>query len=83
MFSLSGAEASKGDNLIRGTCFINDVELVAIIDTGATHSFISLECATRIGLIVSSLGGGMVIDTPANGSVTTSVVCRGCSLVIF
>lgn len=30
------------DNLIRGTCFINDVELIAIIDTEATHLFICL-----------------------------------------
>lgn len=73
----------KGENLIRGTCFINNVELIAIIDTGATHSFILLECGTMLGLLVSSLGGGMVIDTPANGFVMTATVCRGCPLTIF
>ena len=83
VFALSGAEAPKEDNLIKGTCLINNVELLAIVDTGATHSFISYECATRIGVIMSSLGGSMVIDTPANGSVKTSVVCRGCHLTIF
>ena len=83
VFALSGAEAPKEDNLIKGTCLINNVELLAIVDTGATHSFISYECATRIGVIMSSLGGSMVIDTPANGSVKTSVVCRSCHLTIF
>ncbi|XP_058765452.1 uncharacterized protein LOC131638944 [Vicia villosa] len=40
VFAFSGVEDSKKDNLIRGTCFINDIKLVAVIDTGATHLFI-------------------------------------------
>lgn len=36
VFTLSGLEDSKKDNLIRGTYFIYNVELVAIIDTDAT-----------------------------------------------
>ena len=48
VFVLSGSEEPKKDNLIQGTCFINDIELVAIIDTGATHSFISHECANAL-----------------------------------
>ena len=83
VFALSGSEVPKKDNLIRGTCFINDVELVAIIDTGATHSFVSLECATRLGLNLSDMNGSMVIETPANGSVTTTRVCLKCSLTIY
>ncbi|XP_050908927.1 uncharacterized protein LOC127122669 [Lathyrus oleraceus] len=73
----------KADNLIKGTCFINNVELIAIIDTGATHSFISLECAMGLGLKLSSMVGSMVIDTPANGSVTTALVCLSCPFTIY
>ncbi|XP_058783085.1 uncharacterized protein LOC131657734 [Vicia villosa] len=83
MFALSKIEDSKKDNLIRGTCFINNVELVAFIDTGATHSFISLDCVTMLGLKLSSIDGSMVIDTPASGSVTTTFVCTRCPLTIF
>ena len=83
MFALSGSETPKKDNLIRGTCFSNDVELIAIIDTGATHSFVSLECATRLGLNLSDMNGSMVIETPANGSVTTTRVCLKCPLTIY
>ncbi|XP_058764171.1 uncharacterized protein LOC131637563 [Vicia villosa] len=81
--SLSGSEDSKKDNLIRGTCFNNKVELVAIIDIGATHSFITLECATMMGLKLSLMSGSMVINTPANGSVTTTLVCLSCPLTIY
>ena len=51
--------------------FINSTPLIAIIDTSATHSFIS-------SLVVTPLLRGMVIDTLANGLVTTSLVCAKC-----
>ncbi|XP_058761705.1 uncharacterized protein LOC131635110 [Vicia villosa] len=82
-FALSGAEDSKKDNLIRGTCFINNIKLVAIIDIGATHSFISLDCATMLGLQLSSMDGSMVIDTLASCSVTITFVFKGRPLTIF
>jgi len=59
-------------------CFINNTPLIAIIDTGATHSFISSSCVERLGLVVTPLSRGMVIDNPTNGSVTTSLVCAKC-----
>jgi len=46
--------------------------------TGATHSFISLGCVERLNLVMSPLSRGMVIDTPTNGSMTTSLVCVKC-----
>ncbi|XP_058776708.1 uncharacterized protein LOC131651045 [Vicia villosa] len=83
VFALSGTENSKKDNLIQGTCFINGVELIAIIHTGATQSFISLDCATMLELKLSSIDGSMIIYTPASGTVTTTFVCLGCPLTIF
>jgi hypothetical protein len=59
-------------------CFINSTPLIAIIDIGATHSFISVSCVERLNLVVTPLSRGMVIDTPASGSVTTSLVCAKC-----
>ncbi|XP_050916762.1 uncharacterized protein LOC127131922, partial [Lathyrus oleraceus] len=83
VFALSGAEATTDDRLIQGTCFINGTPLTAIIDTGATHSFISLDCAKRLNLILSDMRRSMVIDTPAMGSVSTTYVCLNCPLSIF
>ncbi|XP_058775066.1 uncharacterized protein LOC131649317 [Vicia villosa] len=83
IFALSGVEDSKKDNLIRGTCFINNAELVTIIDIGATHSSILLDCATMLGLNLSSMDGSRVIDTPASGFATTTFVCKGHPLIIF
>ncbi|XP_050888559.1 uncharacterized protein LOC127093667 [Lathyrus oleraceus] len=55
VFTLSGAETTRSDNLIRGTCFINDVSMIVIIDTSVMHSFISLDCARMFNLKVYSM----------------------------
>ena len=78
VFALNAEEVEHLDNLIRGMCFINSTPLIAIIDTGATHSFIAVSCVERLGLVVTPLSRWMVIDTPASGSVTTSLVCAKC-----
>ncbi|KAK2444363.1 cleavage and polyadenylation specificity factor subunit [Trifolium repens] len=83
LFALSGDGAEQVDNLIRGTCFIYDTPLIAIVDTGATHSFISFECMKRLNIHVSEMLGCMEIETPAIGSVTTQLVCRNCPVVVF
>ena len=83
MFALVEDQATAKDRLIRGTCFINSTPLIFIIDTGATHCFIAVDCVERLGLMLSSLNGEMVVDTPAKGSVITSFVCLKCPLSIF
>ncbi|XP_050907676.1 uncharacterized protein LOC127121130, partial [Lathyrus oleraceus] len=83
VFALTGTQTSSEDRLIRGTCFINGTPLITIIDTGATHCFISANCARRLGLKLSALGGELIVETPAKGSITTSLVCLKCPLSIF
>ena len=57
--------------------------MIAIIDTGATHSFISVDCVKRLNLELSDMHGNMIIDTPVMGSVFTSVACLNCPFSIF
>ncbi|GAU51736.1 hypothetical protein TSUD_415360 [Trifolium subterraneum] len=83
VFALNGEGADQVDNLIRGTCFIHDTPLIAIIDTGVTHSFISMDCMKRLNIPVYEMSGCMNIETPASGSVTTRLVCRNCPVTVF
>jgi len=71
VFALNAEEVEHPDNLIRGMCFINSTHLIA-------NSFISVSCVKRLNLVVTPLLREMVIDTPASGSVTTSLVCAKC-----
>ena len=61
MFALAGSQASGDDRLVQGTCFINSIPLVTIIDTGATHCFIAADCVKRLGLELSMMNGEMVV----------------------
>ncbi|XP_050889534.1 uncharacterized protein LOC127094800 [Lathyrus oleraceus] len=71
------------DGLIQGTCFINSIPLITIIDTGATHCFVAADCVERLGLSLSSLGRDMIVEVPAKGTVSTSLACKSCPLSIF
>jgi len=83
VFALTGTQTSNEDRIIRGTCFFNSIPLIAIIDTGATHCFIAIDCARKLSLIMSDMNGEMVVETPAKGSITTSLVCLSCPLSMF
>lgn len=37
----------------------------------------------KLGLAMSNINGEMVVETPAKGSVTTSLVCLRCPLSLF
>lgn len=80
---MTGSQPTSADRLIRGICYIAGVPLIAIVDTGATHTFISVDFVKRLGVKLSTLDREMVIDTPFIGSITTSLVCEKCPVSIF
>ncbi|XP_050878180.1 uncharacterized protein LOC127081998 [Lathyrus oleraceus] len=49
----------------------------------ATHSFIFADRVKILGLVVYILSSGLVIDTPTNGSVSTSLICLNFPLSIY
>lgn len=57
--------------------------LIAIIDTCATHLFISHDCVIKLDFVVSPMKGSMALDTPTNGFVTTLLVCLNCPLLVY
>ncbi|XP_028236628.1 uncharacterized protein LOC114415960 [Glycine soja] len=82
VFALSGVDAAQSDELIQGMCFISQVPLVVLYDSGATHSFISRVCVEKLALPVSSLKFDLIVNTPASGSVLISDVCLQCPVLI-
>uniref|UniRef100_A0A151UGT0 Transposon Ty3-I Gag-Pol polyprotein n=1 Tax=Cajanus cajan TaxID=3821 RepID=A0A151UGT0_CAJCA len=82
VFSLSGAEANQSEDLIQGMCFINGTPLIVLYDSGATHSFISHACMSKLKLPISSLSFELIVEKPTSGSVSISDVCLKCPLSI-
>nr|XP_029149674.1 uncharacterized protein LOC112757183 [Arachis hypogaea] len=75
VFAVNAKDASKVDPLMRGICLIGDKSLVALYDTGASHSFISFAKVEELGLKVSELPFDLHVHTP-HQTVMTRSSCR-------
>ena len=82
VFALTNTEATKSGNLILDRCLLFDNNVLVLFDSGATYSFISQECVSRLGLVVQDLGYELAVSTLASGEVLTNLVCVGCLIEV-
>ncbi|XP_027905956.1 uncharacterized protein LOC114165566 [Vigna unguiculata] len=82
VFALTSTDAIQSGNLILDKCLLFNHSVLLLFDSGATHSFVSKECVSRLGLVVCDLGCDLTISTPASGQVSTNSVCVGCSIEV-
>jgi hypothetical protein len=69
------AELPDGTPVMSGTFSIHHKPVVTLFDSGATHSFISNDCGTRIGLDLCPTHGSYMICTPG-GKITPNQMVR-------
>jgi hypothetical protein len=69
------AELPDGAPIMSGTFSIHHKPVVTLFDSGATHSFISNNCGTRIGLDLCPTTGSYVISTPG-GKITSGQMIK-------
>ena len=53
-----------------------------LFDSGATHSFISDACVSKLSLEKRDLDCELLVSTPSLGHVATSSVCVGCLMEV-
>ncbi|KAF1879968.1 hypothetical protein Lal_00022093 [Lupinus albus] len=82
VFTMSGAEISGVDGLIKGNCMVADIPLLVLFDSGATHSFVSNDCVDRLKLQTESLPFDLVVSTPTDVLVVGSTVVSRCPVVV-
>ncbi|XP_027362449.1 uncharacterized protein LOC113870051 [Abrus precatorius] len=82
VFTMSGAKASQSEELIRGKYIIKSRLLDVLFDSGATHSFIFVNCMKSLNLYVPELPCNVVVTTPTGKPVVTSWVCLGCAMMV-
>jgi hypothetical protein len=67
------AELPDGAPVMSGTFSIHHKPVVTLFDSGATHSFISNNCGTRLGLESCPIQGSYMISTPGGNVISTQV----------
>ncbi|XP_016173177.1 uncharacterized protein LOC107615644 [Arachis ipaensis] len=75
VFAVNAKDASKADPLMKGICLIGYKSLVALYNTGASHSFILFAKVEELGLKVSELHFDLHMNT-SHQIVMTSSGCR-------
>jgi predicted aspartyl protease len=65
------AELPDGAPVMSGTFSIQHKPVVTLFDSGATHSFISNHCVTRMELDLCPTQGSYMISTPG-GKITSN-----------
>jgi hypothetical protein len=69
------SELPVGTPIMTGTFSINHQPVIVLFDSGATHSFISSKCGTKLGLDLYPTSGVYMIATPG-GKISSNQVCR-------
>jgi hypothetical protein len=69
------AELPDGAPVMSGTFSIHHKPVVTLFNSGATHSFISNNCGTRIGLDLCPTLGSYMISTPG-GNITSNQIIK-------
>ena len=70
-------EAQATPNVVTGTVSIFGDDARALLNPGATHSFISREYVARVGMTPVPLGCGLEITTPTGESLWPSQMLKG------
>ena len=65
----------EGAPVLAGTFFVNDRPVMVLFDSGASHTFISKECALKLGLEVECLKSPYSIHSPG-GQIFTDQMTR-------
>lgn len=82
VYALTRVEAASAGNLIVSSCMLFGASCITLIDSVATHSFVSEACVERLDLVVRELQCDLVVSTPAAGLVRTSMVCSRCPIEV-
>ncbi|XP_073222503.1 uncharacterized protein [Cicer arietinum] len=83
VYHINGEETPSSSELIQGECLIVGKSLNVIYDSGATHSFISLDWVDSLQLTITTLLFDLVVTLPSTESIKCNTTCLQCLLIVF
>ena len=64
----------EGAPVMAGMFFVNDRPVTVLFDSGASHTFVSKECADRLGLKIENMSTPYNIYSPGGQLITNQTV---------
>ncbi|XP_073152951.1 uncharacterized protein [Henckelia pumila] len=75
-------QVDPNTNIVTGMINVSSNPVHILIDTGATHSFISLEFVNKSGLVPDKSISGFSISLPSGEELSSDLIIRECSVQI-
>ena len=82
LFSVTQQEADASPDVIIGMILVYDHDAYALVDPGATHSFISVPFTKRHQIESQPINGRMVVSVPNGDIIISERIVPGSRLVI-
>ena len=82
IFAFTRQEAEAAPDVIRGNISLFDFQVYALIDPGATHSFIASTTASKLSVTPEVLGRDLTVSTPLGDCIVVQTVYKDCPLRI-
>ena len=69
-------------DMVPGTLQLDTIQVYALIDPGASHSFVSYRIVNNLHVLSSKLGVGVMVSTPLGENIHIDDIYRGVKLYI-
>lgn len=82
IYAIRAREEAESPNVITSTFSIYDITVVALIDSGSTHSYICMKLIPHMNMIVESTEFLIKVSNPLGKHALVDQICRNCLLKI-
>ncbi|XP_073121234.1 uncharacterized protein [Henckelia pumila] len=80
VFAMAHDQVDPNTTIVTGMINVSSNPAHVVIDTGATHSFISIEFVNKSGLVPDKSISGFSISLPSGEELSSDLIIRGCSV---
>ncbi|XP_028075101.1 uncharacterized protein LOC114277399 [Camellia sinensis] len=82
VYAVTAPEQLPGSSVVRGIFIVCNSWASVLIDTSASHSFVSVAFASTLGLEVTQLASPLRVESPVRGTVDLDQGCRDCEIEV-
>ncbi|XP_073153742.1 uncharacterized protein [Henckelia pumila] len=80
VFAMAHDQVDPNTTIVTGMINVSSNPAHVLIDSGATHSFISVEFVNKSGLVPDKSTSGFSISLPSGEELSSDLIIRGCSV---